>query len=189
VVRSLTTTVRATLGNRREEARRLWFRLPLVRRRLRRRALLAWQQDKIVFVCFGNICRSPFAEELANQHSEGSRGAVSSGYFPEEGRRSPELAVAAAERFGVDLRPHRSRVLNDGLVENADAIFVFDQENYRTVVREHPSAKGSVHFIGALADKGRLFVPDPYGGTAEDYDRVYRRITELIAQGGAAESL
>src|SRR5947207_2988901 len=95
--------------------RRLWLRLPPVRRRLTRRARQAWERGTIAFVCFGNICRSPFAERLANQRLGSARRVASAGYFPEEGRRSPEPAIAAAERFGIDLRPHRSRVLTDEL--------------------------------------------------------------------------
>ena len=160
--------------------RRLWLRLPPVRRRLTRRAQHAWGEGTIAFVCFGNICRSPFAERLASQRLGSARRVASAGHFPEEGRRSPEPAVAAAERFGVDLRPHRSRVLSDELVEEANAIFVFDQQNYHAVLREHPRAKGSVHFIGALSEKGPLFVPDPFGGPAEAYRLAYRRISDLI---------
>jgi protein-tyrosine phosphatase len=165
--------------------RRLWLRLPPVRRRRRSRALRAWGRGTIAFVCFGNICRSPFAERLTNQHLDFGPRAASAGYFPEEGRRSPDQAVAAADRLGVDLRPHRSRVLTAELVEEADAIFVFDQQNYHTVVRTYPSAKGRVHFIGVLAEKGPLFVPDPVGGAAEDYDLVYQRIAELVAESEA----
>jgi protein-tyrosine phosphatase len=176
---------RRALGDRRETARRLWFRLPFVRRRLKRRALQAWGQETIAFVCFGNICRSPFAERLAAQRRDGSRRSISAGYFPDEGRRSPEPAVTVARRMGIDLSGHRSRVLSPAIVEEADAIFVFDEHNYRTVVREHRSAKGRVHFIGALAEEDSLFIPDPFGGTAEDYELVYRRIRTLVATGEA----
>lgn len=177
---------RRWLGNRREAAQRAWYRLPPVRRRLRRRALQALGREALAFVCLGNICRSPFAERLAAQRLQGERQIVSAGYFPEEGRRSPEPAVAVAKRLGVDLSQHRSRVLGPDLVEQAGAIFVFDQDNYRTVVREHRPAKRRVHFIGALGERGPLFVPDPYGGPVEAYERVYRRITELIAPDGAS---
>jgi len=156
-----------------------------VRRGRRRLALRAWGRGTIAFVCFGNICRSPFAERLASEQLDGIRRAISAGYFPEEGRRSPELAVQVAGRLGVDLTHHRSRVLTDELVDEADAIFVFDQDNYRTVVRGYPSAREKVHFIGALALEGPLFVPDPFGGAEEDYRRAYQRITELIAAAGA----
>jgi protein-tyrosine phosphatase len=168
---------------------RLWYRLPPVRRQLSRRAQRAWARDTIAFVCLGNICRSPFAEGLANQQLNGGRRAVSAGYFPEAGRRSPEPAVAAAESLGVDLTPHRSRVLTEELIAGAGAIFVFDQQNYRTVLRAHPAAKGRVHFIGALSARGPLFVPDPYGASGRGYELAYRRIAELIADAqGSARS-
>jgi protein-tyrosine phosphatase len=150
-----------------------------------RRALRAWRQESIAFVCFGNICRSPFAERLVAQRRDDGRRPVSAGYFPDEGRTSPDLAITVARSLGVDLSGHRSRVLSPAIVEEADAIFVFDQHNYRTVVREYRSAKRRVHFIGALAAEDPLFIPDPFGGTAEDYELVYRRITDLVATGEA----
>jgi protein-tyrosine-phosphatase len=50
------------------------------------------------------------------------------------------------------------------------------------VLRNYPASKRKVHFIGALAEHGPLVVPDPYGGTASDYDATYRRIKELVAE-------
>ncbi|MDQ3870683.1 MAG: hypothetical protein M3301_03585, partial [Chloroflexota bacterium] len=108
---------RRALGDRREEIRRQWYRLPRVRRRLRREALQAWQSGTLAFVCLGNICRSPFAERLAAERLPDGRRTASAGYFPEEGRPSPGQAVTVAARLGVDLTRHRSRVLSAELVE------------------------------------------------------------------------
>jgi protein-tyrosine-phosphatase len=178
--------MRAFLGrairNPRTTLRRFWFRFPPVRRWLRRNAQRAWEGRTIAFVCFGNICRSPFAERIAGQHLHHEQVAVSAGYFPEADRRSPELAVMAADRHGVDLRSHRSKVITTELVESADAIFVFDHENYRTIVGTYPSAKRRVHLLGALSEEGSLVVPDPFGGAVGDYELVYQRITELIGR-------
>jgi protein-tyrosine-phosphatase len=183
-VAGLKVRTRAALGDRREEARRVWFMAPGVRRRLRRRALEAWSQETIAFVCRGNICRSPFAERLLNGELAGR--TVSAGYLPEAGRPSPDLAVDVADGLGVDLRSHRSRVVDQEFVDDADAIFVFDEENYRTIRRDFPAARPNLHFLGALAEDGPLFIPDPYGGAPEKYEAVYGRIIDLAARGAAS---
>jgi protein-tyrosine-phosphatase len=159
--------------------RRRWYGVPFVRRRLAQRALRGWHGGTLAFVCLGNICRSPFAERLANQRLDGTQRVLSAGYFPEKGRRSPATAIDVARKLGVDLAGHRSRVLDEGIVRDADAIFVFDADNHRRV-RAYPGARRKLHFMGSLAPDGPLFIADPYGGSARDYEVTYRRIEALI---------
>jgi protein-tyrosine phosphatase len=164
---------------------RRYLALPFVRRRAARRARSALCDGTVLFVCFGNICRSPFAEHFLRRRFRRESHVMSAGYFPEDGRSSPPLALEVARRWNVDLASHRSRILNRELVLQADAIFVFDEENYRAVVAAHPSAKRRVHFIGALTETGPLFVPDPFGGTAAGFEEVYRQIVEALNSCGA----
>lgn len=162
-------------------ARRAFFRLPGVRARLARSARQAWLgADTVLFVCLGNICRSPFAELLARQQGSGERLLPSAGSSRLEGRLSPPEAVAAARAFKVDLGPHRSRSLNEEMIARADAIFVFDDRNYTTLASDFPGIEDRLHFVGALAPAGPLFIDDPYGRSAEHYDESYRRIAEAI---------
>ena len=156
--------------------------LPPVRRRLEERALRALTHERsLVFVCLGNICRSPFAAAVARQHLPPDRRISSTGFFPRPGRSTPEAGIASARRWGVDLSTHRSNVLEAAVVEEAGAVFVFDYENYRRLRREHAVARGRVHFLGALGSRGSLFVEDPYGGDERRFDEIYGRIAELIA--------
>lgn len=111
----------------------------------------------------------------------GERLIVSAGFFPEAGRTSPGVAIDVARSLGVDLVPHRSRVFDAELAERADAIFVFDQINYQSVAESHPTARSRLHFVGALAEHGSVFIEDPWGAPREEFELVYRRIVELIA--------
>ena len=155
--------------------------VPVVRRRLARRAADAVRRaDRVLFVCKGNICRSPFAEHLARKR--GLFGHVaSSGYYPVAGRPSPDKAVDAAGAFGVDLRAHRSRRLTEPQVSEADLILVFDYDNYRQVLAECPFARGLVHYAGALETSGPLFIDDPWGGGPERFERTFLQIERVIA--------
>ena len=140
----------------------------------------------MLFVCLGNVCRSPFAERLALGLLEGRRHATSAGHYPVAGRRPPELALAAAQGFGVDLASHRSRVLSRSMLEEAQAVFVFDEQNYEAVVSCQRSAAQRTHLLGALCCDGPLQITDPYGGPASLYAAVYRQIASALATAAAA---
>lgn len=147
-------------------------------------AMRAWRDaHTLLFVCMGNICRSPFAERLATvQLPEGHR-ASSAGHFPEPGRRSPRQAIRAARLgFGVDLRGHRSRVLSPAIVDAADAVFVCDTHNQAAVIELCPGATDRTHFLGALHPDGPLALADPYGGDGSEYELVYGQIARAIAR-------
>lgn len=155
---------------------------PSSRRDLERRARRAWSEaGSVAFVCLGNVCRSPFAERLALQQLSGERRVTSAGYYPEPGRRCPHDAIAVARGHGVDLRSHRSRVLSGDTLERADAVFVFDEQNERTIVTEHPWAAKRIHFLGALSDGGPLKIGDPFGGARARYEATYRLIADALA--------
>lgn len=157
------------------------MQLPFVRRHLRRKAIAAWAGSRtIVFVCLGNICRSPFAELLARQTIGDGKIVSSAGYFPKSGRRAPSHAVESARRWGIDLTAHRSRVLTHDLIDEADAIFVFDYDNHRNVASGYPAARGKVHYLGALAERGPFAIGDPIGRSAGTFERTYQLIADIV---------
>jgi len=61
------------------------------------------------------------------------------------------------------------------MLQQADAVYVFDHENYRAAVSEHAFPE-QVHCLAALADDGPLSISDPFGGPASEYELVYRQI-------------
>lgn len=151
------------------------------RRRQQRHARAALAgAGSILFVCHGNICRSPFAAELARGHLPTARLIRSAGYFPRAGRSSPDVATEAATRWGVDLSCHRSATLSAELVREFDAIFVFDFENYERLMSVYGAPPGRVHFLGALRPEGPLLIDDPFGGGPADFERVYAQIADAI---------
>jgi protein-tyrosine-phosphatase len=153
-------------------------------------ATRAWADARsLLFVCMGNICRSPFAERLALLQLPADHRASSAGHFPDPGRRPPRQAVRAARRgFGVDLRGHRSRVLSRELVDAADAVFVCDAHNHAAVTELYPGAAERTHFLGALHPGGPLSVADPYGGAGSEYELAYGQIARAIASAISSRS-
>jgi protein-tyrosine-phosphatase/predicted ATP-grasp superfamily ATP-dependent carboligase len=134
---------------------------------------------RVLFVCKGNIGRSPFAEAIASRLL-GDEREISSAGFLQPGRRSPADAVAAAATWDVDLTAHRSRVVSAELVRHSDVIFVFDEANYSRMIALFPEARTRLHLLGSLDARGPLFVPDPWGRGADVYAATYGRISEAL---------
>lgn len=132
---------------------------------------------RVLFVCKGNICRSPFAQYYCAQAVfQGSAEVMSCGYYPEKGRVCPKEAVNAAKAMGVDLSAHRSSVISEEIVRQAQVIFIFDEENSKTLITRYPFATRKTYRIGLLAQEGPISIKDPYGGTINDFKETYQTI-------------
>lgn len=141
---------------------------------------------RVLFVCKGNICRSPFAERIARRLRP-DLAVDSAGFIPEEDRPSPAEAARAAEERGISLGDHRSRRITAAMVRDAGAIFVFDEENLRDVRRAFPWARWKTFRLGALdGPGGPIEVEDPFGEGIDAFRACYRRIEKLCeaALGG-----
>ncbi len=156
----------------------------------RRRALQAIRKSHhFLFVCYGNICRSPFAAAALLKLNRPGVTAACSGYYPRAKRVSPSAAAEAARRFGVDLESHRSKVLTPEDVESADLIFVFDRRTMDALEGRFANLKGKTHFLGALEPAASLEIEDPYGGSVEHFVECYARINRILESVFGSERL
>ncbi len=155
--------------------------IPAVRRRATAKAQAALRHaDSAIFVCLGNICRSPFAEHYARKILPAAIEVRSSGLYQRPGRPSPEPAIEAAREMGIDLSQHRADVLNEQTVSQCDVIFSFDESIHQEILRRFPSARKKLHRFALLADQGPLDIPDPFGSSLDHYCGVYRRIAAIL---------
>ena len=156
----------------------------IVRRvRMQRLERVLRRASTVEFVCYGNICRSPFAAETLSGGLTRA-GYVSrvgsSGFHTVESRRAPEAAVVAAKEFGVDITEHRSRRVTRDIIEHADAVIVFDWSNFEQLSREFPQARNKAFLMGELDLYGPLTIQDPYGHNPGFYRCTYGNISRLI---------
>lgn len=136
---------------------------------------------KILFVCLGNICRSPAAENIMNYLIDQANlrdqiicdSAGTAGYHignPPDRR----MAVAAVSQLGIKLRG-QARQFKKSDFETFDLILAMDRENYQDIL--------SLDRAGQYRDKVRLMcdfcsshstkeVPDPYYGGSEGFNHV-----------------
>ena len=160
---------------------------PLRRRRLVMR-LARNRTDTILFVCLGNICRSPYAERRLEAALNRRSPTVESAGFIRPGRTSPDPAVRIAADRGVDLCGHRSRVVSPDVVERADVIFVMSARQRRRLRREF-GRKEHVYLFGDL-DPGspkRRTISDPFDRGDDVYESVFDRIDRCCAVLGEAK--
>lgn len=143
-------------------------------------------KQRILFVCLGNICRSPAAEELFRQQVKAAglenRIEVDSAgtYSGHAGELADPRMRRAAERRGYRLT-HRARPIRTADFEQFDRIIVMDDYNYETVHRLAPSrADGEKiyrmrEFFGPT---DYTYVPDPYYEGHEGFEIVLDLLEE-----------
>lgn len=138
------------------------------------------QAKSVLFVCKGNICRSPFAENCAKRLFTGSKKIISGGYFPETGRSCPPEVVKTAGKFNCDLSGHRSLLINSEMVAKAGCIFIFDEDDYAMLIAKYPSAKSKIFYLGFLSENNSIIIRDPFGKTLQDFNECYESINKCI---------
>ncbi len=183
--------VQRSLGARRAL---LYWRLRTRRARRSGDAGPAGAVGSIVYVCRGNIIRSPMAEALLSQGlaRRGAHGvAVSSaGLYARRGQRADARARRAARLLGIDLEGHRARPVTRTLVERADLIVPMDSLIEADLRGRYPRAAHKIALLHAGGENGRrrpVEIPDPYDGDEADIRRCYERLRSCV--GRQAEEL
>ena len=138
--------------------------------------------SRIAFVCYGNICRSAFAEHYWNKRllelARSAPEAISGGVYPQANRQTPRRLIEVARRHDVDLSAHRSRILDADAVASSDAIFVMDRRNYHDVLDRFPMAMDKTYFLGWFGHGDEI--RDPYNMQAEDAASRLREIVQAV---------
>ena len=138
----------------------------------------------ILFVCTGNICRSPMAEGIFRQaiQGRGNYRVGSAGIGAMEGQPPSAHAVEAVKELGIDITNQRSRMLSPALVAQADYIFGMTHSHVDTVMLLYPQAAEKTFLLREFDDTLDPFekdISDPIGGS---YD-VYVNCRDQIEQG------
>ena len=151
---------------------------------------------RILFVCMGNICRSPSAEgvlrgPLAARAPQLSVEIDSAGTHDYHiGEPPDERAIAAARRRGIDLSGLRARLVRTSDFDYYDLILAMDEQNLRELRRRAPAQRHArirmlMEFVPAAPVRA---VPDPYYGGPQGFEQVLDLLEEA-AEGLLQEML
>ncbi len=134
---------------------------------------------QVLFVCTGNVCRSPMAEVLFRARAPESLGwkALSAGTaaMPDM-PASPESVIALQEK-GLNGHDHHSQPVNRWLLLNSDLIITMTERHRQDILRFDPSVASKVHLLTSFSPSGKhRDIPDPIGMSLD----VYRHTRDVI---------
>ncbi len=134
---------------------------------------------RVLFVCLGNICRSPTAQGVFTHFVKAAGlqdwiviDSAGTGDY-QIGAPPDARACNAAARRGYDLTALRARQVTRGDFSQFDYVLAMDEHNLRTLkglcAAQHAH---KVRLFTEFGSTGASAVPDPYGGDAQDFERV-----------------
>jgi protein-tyrosine phosphatase len=160
----------------------------LSRARHRHRSLLSTSLNaprpirSVLFLCLGNICRSPFADVAARARLPGV-DIASAGFLRHDGRPSPPHVVSTAEALGFDLSSTRARRVTADEVAAAGLIVCMDVTHLTLMAAEFPDAMGKTTLLGLFETGGPAEMRDPYdlspAATREVFEQMIKAIDAM----------
>jgi len=140
----------------------------------------------ITVVCTANVCRSPMGHGLLT-HALASESKqpegyeiISAGLSAMNGEPPSENSVLAMKKVGIDITKHRSQMLTPELVGRSAAIFCMTQQHRQLIETLYPNAPEHLRLFREFATDGTVEVPDPFGGSYDEYVQCRDSLVEAI---------
>ena len=136
----------------------------------------------VLFVCTGNICRSPMAAAMFKQMVGDDWRVESAGTRAMDGMEASEEAQQEMASRGLNLSKHRARTVTGEMIHTFDLILTMEEGQKEALRAEFPLEAGKIYTLmgmsGLVGD-----VEDPIGGGKEDYHRTADEIAGLLQAG------
>jgi len=141
----------------------------------------------ILFVCTGNICRSPMAAGLFNARARDLGDhpqfvAESAGTWGLEGEPASAHALQMMSQRHMDISAHRARTVTREIMERASVVMVMTMSHRDALAAEFRTFRPKIHMLSELND--RMYdINDPYGGSLDEYAYCAQELEKLIETG------
>lgn len=126
------------------------------------------------------LLRKTLAEDQGRELQGIAVCSAGLGAFPGQ-PASPE-ALRVMKSHGIDLSQHRSRVLEEKMVQEADLILTMTSAQARQLIDLYPPKRSSIYTLTEFTGRGLTDVMDPYGAGINVYMRTAKQIKELIEE-------
>lgn len=137
----------------------------------------------VLFVCMGNICRSPMVEGVFKAELKKSSPAMqvivdSAGTGSwHEGNLPDPRAIKTMQRYDIDITDQRSRPINRRDYSDFDLILAMDYDNLDMLIANAPiEQQHKIHLFMDYALGEETPVPDPYYGQGDGFEIVYQML-------------
>jgi len=140
---------------------------------------------RVLFVCLGNICRSPLAEVIVCGQAE-KKGLLNELAFASAGTgdwhiggRADPRSAQTANQHGLDLSQHRAQQITAENIKDWDWFVAMDADNHRNLLRMGVKPERLLMMRQFESDSEiSLDVPDPYYGGADGFEDAYHMLCD-----------
>ena len=143
---------------------------------------------RILFVCTANRCRSPMAERLFKKilqsqgQSIGAWQVTSAGVWTKDGILPDNKLIVTMDAFAIDISDHRSRMLDQTIIEDQDLVLVMEYHHHEALCFEFPDQSDMIFLVSEMIDK-HFEISDPFSGPLIAYQQTAERLEEILNQG------
>ena len=106
----------------------------------------------------------------------------SAGISAFDGDKASDNSVAALKKIGIDISMHKSRLVHDGLLNDAELILTMSKFHKEILINKYPNIREKVFLLNEYAFNDIREISDPYGGSLEDYERARDHICKAVEQ-------
>ncbi|RMG62031.1 MAG: low molecular weight protein arginine phosphatase [Calditrichaeota bacterium] len=143
---------------------------------------------RILFICTGNICRTPMAESLlrAKVLQEGLEALISvdsAGTWANEGLPPTELSVTVIQEAGLEPPVHRSKHVDSHLMQRADLVLCMGEHHKRDLQAIFPQHQDKIFTLREFNrhhPTSRASIEDPFGRNIDQYRKVFQIIRDEV---------